>query len=691
MVSSRIFKAQQGTPLTQVYGTPMPPSRSRPASPGRAPAGGGPGPDRAMAGLGARAGAARLQAAIRRRATPSRPSRAGRLTGPFLSPGSLTSRERLVLIEGMETILGGAFTHLPLKRARYGFDPVQRLRILRTQIDELTDDAFHAELADIVTRLRDAHTRYVGPASLSGRVAILPFLAEMAGSPTSPTYMVTKVGIGLGSAFKPGVTLESWNGVPIDRAIQRYSEQEVGGRPDTLRAWATQSLTMRALQFGPPPDEAWVVVGYRTARGALKEVRIAWQVVDPDAVSPPSGTLFGSRNKGTFSRQQGVNPAAEAARRARMLLYAPRAFEGAQAQAPSPIKTGRGKAAEASIIATALPETLKAMTIDATGGPFGYLRIYAFDSLPDSFIPELTRLLGLLPDRGLIVDVRGNPGGYIVAAEMALQLFTPNEIQPTRFSVLATEFTRKMAGLSGSLKAELAPWRASLEAAVRNGELYAQAVPISPPELCNSLGQQYGGPVVLVADATTYSAGDLFSAGFVDNAVGPFICVGSATGAGGANVWTYEDLKADLAGSALALPTLPDGIGLSFAFRRATRSGANDGLPIEDVGISGTQYAMTVDDLLFDRRDLIAKCIATIKKQPFSRLNATIDTTARMITVKTERLDLLDALVDGHAVGPSIAISDAKPATIQYPAGTKVVELIGFVGTEVRQRRRLQL
>jgi hypothetical protein len=274
---------------------------------------------------------------------------------------------------------------------------------------------------------------------------------------------------------------------------------------------------------------------------------------------------------------------------------------------------------------------------------------------------------------------------------MALQLFTPNEIEPTRFSVLATEFTRKMAGLSGSLKAELAPWRASLEGAVRNGELYAQAVPISPPELCNSLGQQYGGPVVLVADATTYSAGDLFSAGFVDNAVGPFICVGSATGAGGANVWTYEDLKADLAGSALALPTLPDGIGLSFAFRRATRSGANNGLPIEDVGISGTQYAMTVDDLLFDRRDLIANCIATIKKQPFSRLAATIDTTARTITVKTERLDLLDVLVDGHPVGPSIAISDAKPATVPYPAGTKIVELIGFAGTEVRQHRRLQL
>ena len=58
--------------------------------------------------------------------------------------------------------------------------------------------------------------------------------------------------------FKPASILEYWNGVPIDRAVQRYSEREVGGRPDSQRAWATQSLTLRALRFGPPPDEHWV-------------------------------------------------------------------------------------------------------------------------------------------------------------------------------------------------------------------------------------------------------------------------------------------------------------------------------------------------------------------------------------------------------------------------------------------------
>ena len=101
------------------------------------------------------------------------PRAAGTLTGPFLSPGELSAAERLRLIDGIETVLDGVYTHLPLKRARYGFDPIQRLRILRTQIEELTDDGFHYELADIVTRLRDAHTRYAGPNTLSGKVAAL--------------------------------------------------------------------------------------------------------------------------------------------------------------------------------------------------------------------------------------------------------------------------------------------------------------------------------------------------------------------------------------------------------------------------------------------------------------------------------------------------------------------------------------
>jgi C-terminal processing protease CtpA/Prc len=619
---------------------------------------------------------------------------AGTLTGPFLSHSSLSRAERLRLIDGLELVLEGVYTHLPLKRARYGFDPIQRLRILRTQVDLLDSDAFHVELADIVTRLRDAHTRYAGPSTLANKVAVLPFMVEMIGSTATPTYVVTKVAQGLDPAFRPGVVLEYWNGVPIDRAVQRHSDREVGGRPDSQRAWATQSLTFRSLRYGPPPDEHWVIVGYRstTATGAptgsMKEVKVPWQVIDPTDVSgqPPSGGPTGRASK-ALRRTRAVDPAAAAVRRAKMLLFAPGALTGEQAAPPQEELTGAAKPLAADIVPTTLTDTMKAMSIAAPGGPFAYLRIYGFDVLPNPFIAELVRLIPLLPDRGLIIDIRGNPGGYIWAAELALQLFTPRPIQPTRFSVLATAFTREMAELP-SLADELAPWKASLTAAVRNAEQYAQPIPITNTADCNAIGQMYGGPVVLVADSTTYSSGDLFSAGFVDNGLGPFICVGEATGAGGANVWDYSDLKPELAGSSIELPALPDGIGLSFSFRRATRSGPNEGVPIEDIGVAGTPYAMTRDDLLAGNRDLISMCIAILKEQPLTRLATTLDKPNRKVTATSSGLDRLDVLLDGHPGSTHVLGGDAT-TSINYPAGTKVVELIGFTGEDMSQRRRL--
>ena len=237
-------------------------------------------------------------------------------------------------------MIDGVYTHLPLKRARYGTDPVQRLRILRSQVDQLTDDAFHLELADLVTRLRDAHTRYAGPVALANKVAALPFLVEMIGTTSAPTYVVTKVGHGLAATFKPGVVLEYWNGVPIDRAVQRYSESEVGGRPDSQRAWATQSLTLRSLQYSPPPDEQWVIVGYRSTTstgaptGPAREVKIMWQVVDPTEIA---GLLSGGptgRVPVRLRRTRAIDPAAAAIRQAKMLLFAPGALTGKQAAAP---------------------------------------------------------------------------------------------------------------------------------------------------------------------------------------------------------------------------------------------------------------------------------------------------------------------------------------------------------------------
>src|SRR5512147_1524279 len=104
----------------------------------------------------------------------------------------LDKRERDDMLRALERVLVGIYAHLPLKQARYGFDPVQRLRILRPQVKAMSDAEFNAEIGDIFANLRDAHTVYLRPGA-KNRVVVLPFMLEMFGSVDSPRYLVSKI------------------------------------------------------------------------------------------------------------------------------------------------------------------------------------------------------------------------------------------------------------------------------------------------------------------------------------------------------------------------------------------------------------------------------------------------------------------------------------------------------------------
>ncbi|GAB3591907.1 hypothetical protein GCM10027446_11470 [Angustibacter peucedani] len=523
---------------------------------------------------------------------------------PAADDGRLDGGERQQVLDTLIAVLGGAYAHLPAKRAAYAIDPVHELELLRRRAADLTDAEFHLAVSGVVTRLRDAHTRYVGPVSLRGQVAALPFLVEQYGPADDPQFLVTKTApdVGGDGSFEAGVRLEMWNGVPFARAVEVHADRETGGRPDARRARALESLTFRSLDHGPPPDEHWVVVGYRTRRGARRELRLPWRLLVPGragtAAQPGSRALT----------KQATNPAAEAVRRAKKLLFAPHLWAAENAAPVVPRQRGAGDP-----IPTSFQDTLAARALSPT---LGYLRIWSFDvGDDDAFLDEVTRLLGLLPQGGLVVDLRANPGGLVWAAERMLQLFTDNPVLPTRFQLVASPLTREMAA-SPFNRLELQAWAPSLEDAISTGEQYAQPLPLTDPQWCNDRGRAYPGPAVAVVDANTYSSGDLFSAGWVDNGVGPLVCVGQATGAGGANVWTGDQLRDALAGTDHQYDPMPAGSGFTLAIRRAIRSGTSDGIPIEDLGITGIPYDMTRDDLLKSNKDLYAFCADVLAQTP---------------------------------------------------------------------------
>lgn len=618
----------------------------------------------------------------RRAATTSPGSGVRRVEGGGVA---LSESERGQIVDTFVELLEGLYAHLPLKRAMYAIDPVQRLRLLRQRVASIDDTELHAEVAATLTSLRDAHTRHIGPAALEGQVATLPFLVEAYGQPGGRRYIVSKVAQGTkrisDTRFVAGVEILHWNAVPIDRAVDLHAERETGGRRDARRARAVESLTFRTLQYLPAPDEDWVVIGYRGLDGVKGELRVDWHVVTPGRARTAVGKDTPAR------RAMATDPAAELARRVKKLLFAPRLWEAERGLPSARAKTARAPQA-GQWIDTDFHDAVGAKELATRHGRFAYLRLWSFDVADDvAFVAEVVRLLAPLPQDGVIIDLRSNPGGLVWAAERLLQLFTPHPVATTRFSMVATALTRAMVRAPQN-ELELEPWQRSVNAALATGDVYSHAVALTPAERANDIGQVYGGPVVAVVDANTYSSGDLFAAGFADNSIGTLVGVDAATGGGGANVWEAVDVNRAVAGTTFEREGVPGGVGYTMAVRRATRSGGAEGGAIEDVGVEvHEQYAMTKRDLTGDNRGLFDFCGRLLKDQAVTGMNVEPQSDPSF-RVATRGLDRVDLVVDGRPQA-SIDVTDQTPTTVA-PSGTGTIELLGYVSGELKQRRQLQ-
>ncbi|MFC5665383.1 S41 family peptidase [Kitasatospora misakiensis] len=503
------------------------------------------------------------------------------LAGAAADPLPLADRYRLVAAARL--LVEELYVHLPLKRARYATDPVQRLRLLERRVPALSELQFHAELATVFRDLRDLHTVYQLPDPYRGRVAVLGLLVERYhDADGTPHYPVSRIEPSLRHGdFDVGVELELWNGVPIERAVERGAAAQVGCSPDARLARGLESLTLRPLRTSPPPDERWVLLSYRTPDGRHRETRVPWRVraagrhrgQDQDPV-PTLGTHLG------------IDAGNEATRQAKRSLFAPAPARRSAARTPRDVlahRTVRGRR------------------------PYGYLRVYSFNvASARRFAEEVAAITAKAPPDGLVVDVRGNPGGNILAAEAALRVLSEHPVDPVRFSLPTTRAALALVRADPALR----PWTGSIRDAVETGETYSRALPLTDPEAVADGLPHYPGPKVLIVDALTYSAADIFAAGFADNGLGPVLGTAATTGAGGANVWTYELLSMWLPE---LLGGLPRGAGFRVALRRATRGGRSSGLPLEDFGVAADQlHRPTRRDVLGRNQDLLAAASALL-------------------------------------------------------------------------------
>lgn len=606
---------------------------------------------------------------------------------------ALRPPQHALIVDQAIMFLESFYAHLPLKSAMYAVDPVRRLRLLRHRLPQIgakssieADLSFHAEMTEIFTSVRDMHTRYFLPVPFQSAGAYLPFDVETYFDGDERKFVATHFAEWCTppkASFHSGVEVLSWNGVPIARAVETAANQSSGSNPAARRANGLMRLTKRSLGTLSPPDEEWVIVGYRPSKGEDDEVRVEWRVFP---TLPPEN---GSQSSQPSSKNTKISVAHEVDqhRQIRKLISAPY------------IVTKSAKLARAADkkrfleekTDTVMVDDFKAKIVKSGQVEYGYIRIFKFSmEEPEAFVQEFKRLLSCLPANGLIIDVRDNPGGKIVAAERILQLLTPRRpIEPERLYFINTPRTLELCELQAK-SYDLFSWIPSITRAMETGATFSASFPInSEADYCNDLEQVYRGPVVLVTNALTYSAAEFFAAGFQDHRIGTILGADNATGAAGAHVKDYDGLRKffDKARDSPLRKTLPNQAGMTIALRRSVRVGLHAGAEVEDFGVTpDIPYRMTRSDLLNENVDLIEYACSL-----FSALTVHVKSTrdGLCLDITTEeikwtdgtmkRINEIDVLVDWRIKDSKKNTKKAVSILLDRSAEGRPIEIHGYI------------
>jgi len=617
------------------------------------------------------------------------------------SAGVLKLDERKRLVEQAMLLIEENYAHLPLKESMHGVDPVQRLRLIKHRLEQETPEKmsseyeFHRQMADVFNSVRDLHTNYLLPAPFNKTVAFLPFDIEEYFENDAPHYIAAHFVQGFSHRhFKPGVEITLWNGVPIKRAVEVCANRHAGSNRAARHVRGIDGLTIRPLIRSLPPDELWVTISYIDLNGTEREMRQEWLVSPP----LPDSDGVDADSLSVSAANLGVDLEMDIIRRTKKMLFAPKVV--AEAKKDKKLSTRRASAGRA--VTTAMPEIFNAKSVNTPAGVFGYIRIRTFMTRDASaFIQEFIRLARLLPQEGLIVDVRGNGGGHIWASEGLLQVLTPNSIEPEPTQFINTPLNLKICKRHEIDRAgiDLGPWAPSIDQSVETGAVYSRGVPITTVKFANQWGQHYHGPVVLITDARCYSATDIFAAGFQDHKIGFILGVDDNTGAGGANVWTHALLKMLLevpppADAESPYEELPNGANMRVSIRRTLRVAEQSGTPLEDLGVTPDEpYSMTKNDLLNGNEDLIDHAAKILSTKPVRLLTATADPDGSKLKIKvtTKGITRLDTYIDRRPV-KSLDVSDgARTFKVDLPSDAKSLELAGYDGGALAAARKIAL
>ena len=590
--------------------------------------------------------------------------------------GELTLADRKRIVEQAMVVIGENYVHLPLKRAMHAVDPLQRLRLLKYQLNEAVEGElpqeieFHNELSHIFNSLRDLHTSYRLPYPFEGKVGWLPFLIEEITENGLQRFIISKLIADAGpDSFEPGVIITHWNGTPIQQIIKNNADQHAGSNRAARWARGVNTLTIRPLGRGLPPQEERITLRYIDITGKSQEWTQEWYIFEPGTGT--NQVALASLTKEATA--MGVDDQTDNVQLGKKVLFAPKVL-AIEAEGLTTMSEARRLTTGSADISTFLPGVFRASEVEHNGKAYGYIRIFTFNiNDADVFVSEFIRLAEQLSDTGLIIDVRGTGGGLIYAAEQLLQVLTPQRIEPERAQFINSSLNltlcrnhRRSSRYPGLV---LEPWIQSMKQAIQTGSTYSLAYPITSIDKCNAIGQRYFGPVVLIVDPLCYSATDIFAAGFRDHNIGPIVGTGKNTGAGGANVWSHRLLSQLMvpdqsANTHSPYKPLAHGADIRVAIRRTIRVGENEGDIIEDLGIiPDTIHRMTRKDVMQNNADLMVSAINLIA-------NAKRYTIDIEVTVQEHGLPIIE-LLTGNVDRIDVTVGNIQLRSL-YPDDEKI-------------------
>ena len=497
----------------------------------------------------------------------------------------MTAQQMDVIARMALILLTECWVHRDHKRALYDVDPLPALQRLIGRIyGRMPEQEFHERMTEIFDSLRDLHTAYVLPQPYRRRIAFLPFMVEeYYGEDFNPAFVVSKLHASAEAAgLRRGATVTHWNGIPIERAVRLNAARRAGSNVAAQRARGIDGLTFRWLGGSVRPEEDWVTLTTRDSEGVRHTAFPWWVALRGEA--GPTGDRAASR-----SLALGLDEETEWIRQLKAALFA----------------------AEVADADPFFPGVLRSCRLPPPHADIGYLRIFTFSvDKQEGLVLAVARILAGMPKGGLVIDVRGNGGGSIVAAERMLQLFSPCPIEPQPLRFRNSELTLRILANGDDVAAGSSKLYEAMETLSATGAAFSPPTWFAKPAAYNDLERRYHGRVVLLVDPLSYSATDVFAAGVQDHELGGLLGTSGMTGGGGANVWGYESLRELLQdGLEPQLEPLPLEASFTIAMRALSRVGPMAGLPLEDVGVDSMTHRVTRRDVLEGNRDLIAAAV----------------------------------------------------------------------------------